>query len=68
MILYTILFVLYLFGLTLCYRVASKNKAFVEEFTELPLAGAWFLFVSVLALWPVVFALGVVSKLISKEK
>jgi hypothetical protein len=67
-ILYTILCLLYLLGLVLCYKVASKNEEFIKAFTELPPIGAWGLFLVVLLAWPVVFALGVVSLLIKKFK
>ncbi len=68
MITYTILSILYLLGLAMCYKVASKNEGFIKAFTELPAIGAWGLFLVMLFAWPAVFVLGIVIKLISKEK
>ena len=70
--LYTILILIYIFGMILCYDMIAKDERFQDDFEEtnklIPRWACYLLMFAVLLFWPAPFLYGVWIGLFEKEE
>lgn len=64
---YTILLLVYLWGIVICYNACSQDSEFVTLFIDCHPVAAWIIFILILLCWPIATIVYVIQKVFEKE-